>query len=134
MSNIDKAIAAYVKLRDKIEAMEKQHKAAKKELVDKQLKLAALIEKVMDSIGTESVKSEHGTAFKAKKDSVKVANKADFSEFIVQEIERDGVDALYLLTLSAAKNAVKDYMAEHEDELPPGIKYETWQEVQVRRS
>ena len=132
--DIQRAVAAYLKLRDMIDETKDRHKQELKELTTKQAKVGEYLDRALTKVGVENVKTDMGTAFKATKDSVKVANKAEFSQFIVDRIKEDGIDALYLLTLSAAKNAIKDYMEEHEDELPPGIEYRTWHEIQVRRS
>ena len=130
--DLDKAVESYIDLRDRIAALDRTHKAKVKGIKDVQLKLQAFIQKKLEEVGAENIKTEHGTAFKATKDSVRVTNKAEFMQFITQRVEEAGVDGLYMLTVSASKNAVKEYMEDHEDDLPPGIKYEQWQEIQVR--
>lgn len=132
--DINKANAAYLKLRDIIDAKKKEHKAEIKVLEEKQDKILKWLHKELDATGQESARTVAGTAFKATKDSVRIGNKTEFTDFLMQEIEEKGADALYLLTLSANKNSMKEYMEEHEGELPPGINYEKWIEVQVRKS
>lgn len=132
--DLKKAVKAYILLRSKVDERKKEHKAELKELTDKQAKIANLIQKQLDELGVDNIKTEDGTAFKAKKDSVTVKNKADFMEFVVNQVKESGADGLYMMSITANKNAVKEYMEEHEDELPPGVKYEAWTEVQVRKS
>jgi chromosome condensin MukBEF complex kleisin-like MukF subunit len=132
--DINKVVAGYIKLRDKIDELKKDHKAQLKELTDKQDKLAAFLEKRLTEIGVDNVKVDAGTVFRATKDSVTVANKAEFGQFILDQIEDHGLDALYMMTMAASKTAVKDYMADNEDEPPPGISYTTKQEIQIRRA
>lgn len=130
--DLNKAVASFIGLRDKIAALEKDHKAKLKQIKDIQAKLQTFIQGELDKVGADNVKTPSGTAFKAKKDSVRVVNKAEFMDFIKSQVDDNGVDGLYMLTISASKNAVKEFMDDHEDELPPGIKYEQWQEVQIR--
>lgn len=130
--DINKAVSAYLQIRRKIDLLEKDHKAKVKELKDAQDKLQKWLGKQFDTLGVDNVKTDLGTAFRASKDSVRVGNKAEFLEFIVKQVQENGVDGLYLMSATAAKNAVKDWMEEHDDELPPGIKYDSWTEVQVR--
>lgn len=131
--DVKRAIAGYLMLREKIDELEMAHKATVKELKEKQTKIANLVKKHFDETGEDSTKvTGVGTAFKAKKDSVRIDNKAEFTDFLMKQIEEHGVDGLYFATVSASKNAVKEYMADTDGELPPGVKYDAWVEVQFR--
>ena len=134
MSSVDRAISAYVHLRDEIETIKKRHKEELKALNEKQEKLSGYLGKILEQSGVKSMKSDAGTVFQATKDSVRVADKALFSDFVVEQIQQDGVDALGILTLSANKNAIKAYMEDNKDSLPPGVTYERWHEIQIRRA
>lgn len=130
--DVNKAIAAYIDLRAKLAVLEKEHKAKVAKIKEIQGKIQAKIQEQLDSTGADSMKATTGTAFRATKDSVRIANKADFMAYVTNEVEKRGVDGLYMLTVSASKSAVKEYMEDNEDELPPGVKYEKWQEIQIR--
>lgn len=133
MADVKRAVKVFLALRDKMDALKKAHKEELKELKEKQTQLGMYIQKAMDEQGVESMKTEGGTAYKTKKDSVTVQTKAEFMQFILDRIEEEGVDGLYYLTSAASKNAIKEWMDEHNDTPPPGIKYDQFYEVQVRR-
>jgi predicted GTPase len=134
MADIDKVLKAYIVLRDKLDTIKKRQKEELADLEEKQAKLLAFLQKKLEEFGSDSLKVNGvGTVFKAKKSSIKIADKKEFSAWLMQQIEAQGADALGILTLSANKTSVLDYMDEHEDALPPGISYTTWIEAQVRR-
>jgi hypothetical protein len=130
--DINKATAGYLKLRTIIAEKEKAHKAEIAELKEKQTKIQNWLQAKFEEIGFDNVKTDHGTAFKATKDSIRVSNKAEFMQFIVDQVKESGVDGLYLMSVTANKTATKEYMEDHEDMLPPGVKYDSWTEIQVR--
>ena len=133
MADVKKAVRVFLALRDRIDALKKAHKEEVKELKAKQEQLGKYLQTAMDELGVDSMKTEGGTAYKTKKDSVTVQTKAEFLCFILERIEEEGVDGLYYLTGAASKNAIKEWMDEHDGGLPPGIKYDQFYEVQVRR-
>lgn len=130
--DINKAVSSYLRLRMKIAELEKAHKAEIAELKEVQKKLQHWLQGKFDEMGVDNVKTEHGTAFKATKDSIRVSNKSEFMQYVVSQVEERGVDGLYLMSVTANKTATKEYMEEHDDELPPGVKYDAWTEVQIR--
>lgn len=66
-------------------------------------------------LGADSVKTEHGTAYRTEWTSVKVADRETFMDFVFDG-RREG-----FLTNAVGKEAVKEYMDEHAGTLPPGL-------------
>lgn len=126
-SNVDKLVGAYVKCRDGLAVIradwkteEARHKAALEVFANKIMELA-------DAQGVESFKTKHGTAFKKKKDFIQVKDWPTALEFMVKK------DLTHLLTKSVAKAAAKEYMAENDNTLPPGLEYGYITEINIRR-
>lgn len=75
---------------------------------------------------SDSVKSEHGTAFKRTETSVTVANSSEFSRFVISE------ELWELIDFRANKTAVKEYL-EKTEALPPGVNLSAVTVLSVRK-
>lgn len=126
MANVDQAIAAYMKLRAKKEAVEAQVKEEVKLIKDKMTKLEAFIKLAAEEQGVTSFKTPHGTAFLTTKDFARVADWDATLDFIREN------EAYDMLEKRVSKLAVTAWMKEH-NEVPPGINYGTSVEVNVRK-
>jgi hypothetical protein len=134
MANIDKAITAYINIRDEIAARKKVFDESIKDLKEKQGKIAAHIDSKLTELGVDSIKSTTaGTAFRKTTSLISVSDKAEYATFVLARIEELGADGLCYLTMSASKPAVVDYMDENDDRLPPGIKFDQKTEIQIRK-
>jgi len=121
--NVDELVRQFVLLRDHRSTLEKQ-KVTAKEAMDK---IGFEIQKLADAQGVTSFATPHGTAFKSTKDWIKVNNWQLALDFII-----DG-DLRHLLPQSVKKAAVKEYMAENDNQLPPGLEHGEQVEISVRR-
>lgn len=161
--NIDRLLRAYLKMRDTLKEREREFKEYKKgitdqmEVVEKGIK-KHLLESGVDNVSVKGV----GTTFLTTKDSVTVSDGEHFRKFLCEkmlmmlqphlykssdgEFRADGRDVLdehiqtmlnsgafELLTTNAHKANTKQYMADHEGLLPPGVSYDKEQIVQVRK-
>ena len=134
MANIDKAISAYINIRDEIAARKKVFEDGIKDLKEKQAKISAHIDAKLTELGVDSIKSSTaGTAFRKTTPLISVADKTAYAEFVMGRIDELGSEGLCYLTMSASKPAVMDYMEENSDALPPGIKYDQKTEIQIRK-
>lgn len=134
MSDIDKAIAAFIKIRDDIIAREAVFRESIKDLKDKQDQIKAYVHKKLDELGVDNIKSAvAGTAFKSSVDAVSVEDKSAFKQFVLNQIDEVGADGLEFLSTTASKTVVKQYMAENNGALPPGVKYTTFVDVKFRK-
>ena len=127
MSNdLDRAVEAYVRLRDELDGHRKTFKDQEKAYKEKLDQLADFIGRELTD-GVESIKTSHGTAFWATKDFVSVQDAEAFFNFILETGDTQ------LLNKSANKTAAKEYMDEHNGIAPPGLEYSTSREIQIRR-
>lgn len=120
-------IDKYVKLRDKVAEI-------KKEAEEKTKPLAALMARIegalADAIGTsDSVKTEHGTAFFKEVTSATVADWDTVLQWIMESPDR-----AHFFERRINKTAVEDFIKESDGDLPPGVNYKAARVVQVRRS
>tara|TARA_B100000035_G_scaffold46124_1_gene34880 strand:- start:3093 stop:3491 length:399 start_codon:yes stop_codon:yes gene_type:complete len=123
---VDQVIEAYLKYRNKKEALEAEIKDQVKELKDKMAKLEAWIKTKADAEGVTSFKTAHGTAFVTTND---YANVADWDAVLSFVKENEAYD---MLEKRVSKNAVRGYIDEHKT-VPSGVNYGTRIDVNVRK-
>jgi len=124
--NVDQVIEAYLKYRNKKEALEAQIKEQVKELKDKMAKLEAWIKTKADAEGVTSFKTAHGTAFVTTND---YANVADWDAVLSFIKENDAYD---MLEKRVSKQAVRGYI-DQKKSVPSGVNYGTRIDVNVRK-
>ena len=123
---VDQVIEAYLKYRNKKEALEAEIKDQVKELKDKMAKLEAWIKTKADAEGVTSFKTAHGTAFVTTND---YANVADWDAVLAFIKANDAYD---MLEKRVSKNAVRGYI-EQQKSVPSGVNYGTRIDVNVRK-
>lgn len=124
--NVDQVVAAYMKLRQKKEALEASIKEEVGAIKDKMTKMEAWIKEQADAQGVTSFKTKHGTAFLSTTDYANVADWDAVLNFIQE------ASAFDMLEKRVSKIAVRSYIEEHKA-VPPGINYGTKLEVQIRK-
>jgi len=123
---VDQVIEAYLKYRNKKEALEAEIKDQVKELKDKMAKLEAWIKTKADAEGVTSFKTAHGTAFVTTND---YANVADWDAVLAFVKENEAYD---MLEKRVSKNAVRGYIEQNKT-VPSGVNYGTRIDVNVRK-
>lgn len=125
--SIESVMAAYRKTRDEeIKALEDKVKALKAVQGKREEWLAAQL----DKMGVDNVKVKGvGMAFFQTVESVTVADKPSFLEWVKEEFE----DRLCFLEVRSSKEQVQTYL-EEEKALPPGINYITFRKLMVRKT
>ena len=123
---VDQVIEAYLKFRNKKEALEAEIKDQVKELKDKMAKLEAWIKTKADAEGVTSFKTAHGTAFVTTND---YANVADWDAVLSFVKENEAYD---MLEKRVSKNAVRGYIEQNKT-VPSGVNYGTRIDVNVRK-
>ena len=126
MPTVDEVIAAYVKLRDKKAALEKETKEQVATIRGKMEKLEAWLKAEADTQGVTGFKATTGTAFLSTTDFAAVAD----WDAVVQWIKDN--DAYDLLERRINKTAVRGYLDQNKC-LPSGVNYGTKVEMNVRR-
>jgi hypothetical protein len=123
---MEEVVGAYLKLRNKKEAIEGAVKEEVKAIKEKMVKLEAYIKKEADRQGVTSFKTGHGTAFVTTTDFAQVADWDSVLSFIKKN------EAWDMLEKRVSKNAVRGYIDEHK-EVPSGVNYGTRIDINVRK-
>ncbi len=125
-TNVNDAVSAYIKLRDKRDEVKKQHKEALAPLYYALERLDVWFLKELSSQGAQNIKTDAGTVFTKKRVSVTVRDWDAFIEFVLDNNE------LGLLEQRASKTAVAEFL-EASGGLPPGVAVTTERVAQIRR-
>ncbi len=123
---VDDVVAAYLKLRNKKEALEAETKDQVKTLKEKMEQFEAWIKEQADAQGVTSFKTKHGTAFLTTTD---YANVGDWDAVLGFIRENEAYD---MLEKRISKVAVRGYI-DATKEVPPGVNYGTKLEVNIRK-
>ena len=105
-------VKAYRDVRDAIDATKKRHAAEIAPLAERLDKLERLALAHLNSSGANSIKTDHGTAYKSERTSVSVGDAEAFEAFTEAHPE--------LREIRASKSAVERYIDE-QGEVPPGL-------------
>jgi hypothetical protein len=125
--NMEALVEKYVQVRDKKKEIEGTHKKQLAPYTEALTKLEAVILNHLNTTGSESVRTNKGTAYKSVSTSVTTADKGAFTQWCIDNQMWDMTD------MRPAKKAVEDYVAE-KDDLPPGLNWAQAVTVGVRRS
>jgi len=123
---IDSVVAAYMKLRQKKDALKVEYEAKADVVKAKMQKIEAYIKELADQQGVTSFKTHHGTAFLTSVDYANVAEWDVTLKFIQDH------NAWDMLEKRVSKRAVRGYIDANK-EVPPGVNYGTRIEVNVRK-
>ena len=125
-------IAQYIKLRDKRDAITAEYKAqiAPYEAAMEALEnaMTAKLLALGPDEGKRNISTNAGVAFRQKWTSVRVEDRDSWLDFVFN------IDGKQFITTHVAKDAVTEWIDEHNGNLPPGIKYEAGYKTIIRRS
>jgi|LauGreSuBDMM15SN_2_FD.fasta_scaffold16857_2 hypothetical protein len=125
---ISEAIEIYIKLRDKKAQLKSDYEALAAPITDKLDKLEAKLLDMFNKTGSESSKTEFGTAYVTTRATASVADREVFLDYVKANEEWD------LVTLRAPlKESLDQFRLLHGD-IPPGISLREERVVNVRRS
>lgn len=125
--NLSELVEKYIIVRDKKASLKADYEA-KVSVVDQAMeKIEALILSSFAESGTESCRTESGTAYKTTR---LYANVADW-DIALEHIKR--TENWSMLEKRVSKKAVEEYM-EANEEAPPGVSTRTEVVINVRRS
>lgn len=124
---VDKLVKAFVKIRDKRDALRKEAEEKENEL-EMQLDLirSELLE-ICKETGTSSLKTAHGTVVRSVKTRYWSNDWEAMHDFIKEN------DALDLLEHRIHQSNMKQFLEEHPDKLPKGLNSDSSYEISVRR-
>ena len=113
--NAAEIIKKRIEIRDYLERKAKEREAEDLPYQEAVTALEGMISLVMQQQGVESIKTEFGTAYKSQVMAVKMADRDAFLGFVIN------TNSQQFLTSAVAKEAVREYMDEHNSALPPGL-------------
>lgn len=123
--DIEKRVAQYIALRNKIKAEDDAHAEVMKPKKDLLLALNALLLKHLSDIKSESVKTAAGTVYRSERKSASLADPDAFMNYVVEHGLWD------LLDRKANATAVADFINENKFS-PPGVNFSTIYTAGVR--
>lgn len=115
--NTDTLLETYYDIRTKKERLEAEQAEALKPYKDALKQLNAEVHKRLQAENLQNTSNGHVTAFRKLQETIGVEDWDATLTFIVNEDRYDFLER----RVSAA--AVKNYMEEHDGQLPPGVKY-----------
>jgi len=119
-------IGAYRQLRDRKEAMVEKQRAEVKPLDTAMKQIETELLRRMQERGSDSTKTDEGTAFKTTVASIKVENSGAFFDWLTETGHWECAE------IRGAKKEVEAYMEKHEA-LPPGLNINRMVKCGVRK-
>lgn len=121
------AAEKYLQVRNQIEAMEREHKAAKAVLTEKLITLESWFTAKASEDGLETVKTPSGTAYWSTHHTATVASREEFFNFCKEH------DAWDMVESRASKTGVKSYI-EANGAPPPGVNFSSTRVFNLRKA
>lgn len=125
--NYEMAAEKYLQVRNQIEAMEREHKAAKAVLNEKLMALESWFTAKASEDGLETVKTPSGTAYWSTHHTATVASREEFFNFCKEH------DAWDMVESRASKTGVKSYI-EANGAPPPGVNFSSTRVFNLRKA
>jgi hypothetical protein len=121
---ISDAIKLRIELRDQKSAL----KAQEAEIQEKIDKIDLKLLEVFNKTGTESIKTEHGTAYASSRTTASVADKDVFLNFVKSNNEWS------LMEVRASSTAVREYNQNNDGTVVPGVNISVERTINIRRT
>lgn len=123
----DELVKYYIELRDRRAARKTAYEEENDADKVKQEYIEGVILQRYTVAGIESARTAYGTAYKTKVTSASVGDRDAFMNHVKQN------EAFELLEVRCSKEAVQQYINEHND-LPPGVNWREEIHIRVQRS
>lgn len=130
--NANDLVAEYFQLKDQLEVWNKKVAEHIKPTQVRMEELSNLLLALLNQQGAESLKTDHGTAYKSTIVTPSIVDREAYLDFIEANWGEIGNEMLQLA--APQKKAVQDYIDSHNGMLPPGTKLSSFTRVNVRRS
>jgi hypothetical protein len=108
-------VRKYIELRDVMDARAKARVVEDAPIHEAMTFLEGVMAIRMNDRGDESIRTEAGTCYRSRTLTVRTADKEVLFDYIRTS------DNFQLLAGNLAKDAVKDFMSEHQEQPPPGV-------------
>ncbi len=126
--SLERVIQAYGAIREAREARKRMWATEDAALEEDQTKLRALMLSIMNDAGAQSIKTDHGTAYRTEKTKASAADWGAVYDWIMQDPER-----FEILEKRIKPTFINEYMEANDGAIPPGINVHREYEVAVRR-
>jgi hypothetical protein len=123
----DKLVKTYVKIRDARHVLKSEYERQDHQLKQQLETLEVFMLGLMNTSGIDSFRTSAGTVYKQE---TIIPQASDWSAFYKWVRETNGFDFLFKRIKA---DAIKDYMEQHDGEVPPGVSIYGKFEVRVRR-
>lgn len=123
---LDKRIAQYVAIRDRLKEMDDEHAARKAPLLEMKEQLTGYMLAVLDRVGGDNIKTKCGTCYATTKYTAALADPDAFMKFVIDN------QSFHMLDRRANSTAVKDYVEKNGTQ-PPGVNLTGVRILNVRR-
>lgn len=127
-TRIDKRVAQFIAIRDKIDEMKEEFKAQLAPFEEAKQKLVGEMLAFLDYTGQKSAKTAVGTVTVVVRPTAVCTDPDLFMDFVREH------DLYELLDRRANATACRDYAQEHDGTLPPGVRINAFRTVGVTRS
>lgn len=124
--SIDQLVQGYIYLRDEKAELKKKQAEEMAPTIARMDKIEAMLLARLNEQQAESIRADHGTAYKTKRSTVKILDWASTFDYIREH------ELWHMLTRSLAKTAVEEFL-EAQGELPPGVDISIETRVNVKR-
>lgn len=124
----NRIVKVYLKMRDKRTALKREYEEADGKLVADMEKLEAQLLKFLNENNMDNVKTPSGIFYKQ---ADVIPQGSDWDAFYAWVKQEDAFDAL---ERRIKKTFIKEYMEQHEGQIPPGVSVYTTYNVRVRRA
>jgi hypothetical protein len=119
----DQLMRIYAKMRDKLEQLEASTSKLEKEM---KLVKAALLDHCKAN-GVESIKTQYGSAFRTVRTTYSTADWENFHKFVLEH------HAPYLLEKRLHQGAMKEFLADNPELVPPGLNSSSEYTMTIKR-
>lgn len=128
MADIEKLCSVFIKIRDARSDLKKQYDLRDKQLIAQQDAISGAILDICKDLNVTSLKTAAGTAFKTVKTRYWVSDWEATQKFIIEN------NAFELMEKRIAQNAMKNWVDECPNNLPPSLNEDSKYQVTIRRS
>jgi hypothetical protein len=123
---INALVKKYIELRDEVKAIEAEFDLKKKPKKEAMEQIQGILLGFLDKSGGTAMKTEFGTCYSTTRYSASLADADAFMRFVVDQ------KAFHMLDRKANATAVREYVEEHQGNLPPGVNLTQIKSVGVR--
>lgn len=121
----DRLAEVYMKIRAKRAELKEAFDAEDTALEEKQKKITTELLRICKETGAENIKTKHGTISRYVKELYTCSDYGPLIDYIKEH------DAIHLLQQRVAQVNMKEWIADHPDDLPPAVSWTRTYDVKI---